>query len=289
MPFLASVLIYYYNINAWRADYYYMKAKKAEARKDCRGILDNMEKTVALNPVSTFYKERYIYHGLNCFESVEGEASRHNLYENIMSMANSVGSREYGFYTWTHIAHAKSLFGYYLDPVYYEAAEEDYNYLLNINPFITTTYQDFGRMKLWQEDYEGAMSNFLKAARSFPVLDSPYLNNEHREEIKSEQVRLFEMMGLTSSYQADWNKALDYYRQALKLDPRYLRLYKEIADVYYKKGDLDRAIFYNQRGYRLNPKDYAWPLALSLLFKEQGDAAKAAQYSAEASKLKPAE
>jgi len=285
--FLGVILVYYYNLAVWRADYYYMKARKAEAKKDCRQVLDNMEKAAALNPISTFYKERYIYHNLNCFEAVASKESQLDLYNNVLSMANSIGPREHGFYTLTHIAHAESLFGYYIDPAYYGGAEEDYGRLIKMSPFITTTYEDLGRMKLWQKDYEAALVSFNKAAAVFPDLSSPFLNNEHKEEIKSEKVHLFEMMGLTAGFKEDWNKALDYYQQALEFNPHYLPLYKEIADVYYKEGDLDSAIFYNERGYRLNPKDYAWPLSLSLLYKERGDAAKAAQYSAEAEELKP--
>ncbi|MDD5072019.1 MAG: O-antigen ligase family protein [Patescibacteria group bacterium] len=285
MFFLGVILVYYYNINAWRADYYYMKVKKAEAKKDCRQILDNMEKTVFLNPISTFYKERYIYHNLNCFEAVESEESRRDLYDNVMSMANSVGPREYGFYTWTHIAHAKSLFGYYIDPVYYGAAEEDYKRLIKTNPFVTTAYEDLGRMKLWQEDYEAAMANFSKAVGALPSLDSPYLNSEHRRELESEQARLFEMMGMAFAYKEDWDMAIDYYWQGLKLNPFYLRLYKKVADAYYSQGDIDRAIWYNKRGYMLNTEDYSWPLALSLLYKERGDMVEASKYIDEAASL----
>ena len=130
------------------------------------------------------------------------------------------------------------------------------------------------------------MDNFEKAIAVLPDINSPFLNNEHREEIKTEKVHLLEMMGIAFGYQKEWDKALDYYQQALKLNPRYLRVYKEIADVYYQQRDLNSAISYNERGYRLNSKDSAWPLALSLLYKELGDSAKEAQYSAEADKLK---
>ena len=284
--FFASVLIYYYNIKPLIADYFYMKAKVAEVKGDCRKVLDNMEKTAVLYSTSTFYKEKYLYHDLNCFDSVETKEGRNDLRDNIISMANSIGPHEYSFYSWANIAHVKSIFGYNFDPAYYKAAEEDYKRLLEINPYISTTYQDLGRMKLWQKDYPAALDNFEKAIAVLPDINSPFLNNEHREEIKTEKVHLFEMMGITFGYQKEWGKALDYYQQALKLNPRYLRLYKEIADVYYQQRNLNSAISYNERGYRLNPKDSAWPLALSLLYKELGDSAKEAQYSAEADKLK---
>jgi O-antigen ligase len=287
--FFMGVLIYYYNIKPLVADYYYMRVKVAEAKRDCRKIFDNMEKTVAIYPGSTFYKEKYIYHNLNCFDSLITEEDKNNLRDNIISMINSIGPKEYDFYSWVNIAHAKSLFGYYFNQAYYRAAEEDYRRLLEINPFITATYQDLGRMKMWEKSYGEAMENFTKAINLFPDLNSPFLNNEHKGEIKTEEVSLLEMMGLTANYQKDWAKALEYYQWALELNPRYLRLYKEIADVYYQQGDLDKAIFYNKRGYKLNPQDYTWPLSLSLLYQERGDAEKARQYSAEADKLKSAD
>ncbi|MFA4941985.1 MAG: tetratricopeptide repeat protein, partial [Patescibacteria group bacterium] len=287
--FFMGVLIYYYNIKPLVADYYYMRVKVAEAKRDCRKILDNMEKTVAIYPASTFYKEKYIFHNLNCFDSLAAEEDKNNLRDNIISMINSIGPKEYGFYSWVNIAHAKSLFGYYFNQDYYRAAEEDYERLLQINPYITATYQDLGRMKMWEKNYEGAMENFNKAINFFPDLNSPFLNNEHKGEIETEEVSLLEMMGLTANYQKDWDKALGYYQQALKLNPHYLRLYKEMADVYYSQGDLNKAIFYNKRGYELNPQDSAWPIALSLLYKELGDTTMAEQYSAEADKLKSAD
>lgn len=277
--FVSGVFIYYYNINALRADYYYMKAKKAEAKNDCVGILDNMEKAVAWNPVSVFYKENYIFHSLNCFEGVESKESQLNLRDNMISMINFIGAREYSFYTWVNVARAYSILGYYINPGYYAEAEENFSRLIKINPYITFTYQSLGRVKLWQKDYEGAIANFQKAIDSMPPLDNSSLNNEHKQEIEIELVRLFEMTGLTYSYKRDWGEALNYYRRALRFDPHYLRLYKEIADIYYQQGDLGEAIFYNQRGYMLNPADSAWPLAISLLYKELGDKANEKYYS----------
>jgi len=284
---VCGLFVYYQNISAMRADYYYMKVKQAEAKGDCRAVLDNMNKVVSSNPISTFYKERYIYHGLNCFEAVSSKQSQIDLYDNIIIQANSIGPYEYNFSTWTHVAHAKSLFGYYVNPVYYKAAEQDYQRLIKINPYITTTYKDLGRMKLWQKDYDSAIIYFKKAIEVAPPLDNPYLNKDHRQEIEAELVRLYEMLGMAYGYKKNWSQAMNYYQQALGLNPHYLRLYKKIADVYYEQSNLDKAIWHNKRGMMLNPDDYAWPLAIALLYQEIGDNKNALEYAEKALALEP--
>ncbi|MEA3464292.1 MAG: O-antigen ligase family protein [Patescibacteria group bacterium] len=286
---VCGVFAYYYNIQPLLADYYYMKVKKAEAKGDCLAVLDNMDRAVNLNPISAFYKERYIYHNLNCLDAIESKDGRVDLHDNIVGQADSIGLREYQFSTWTNIAHAKSLFGYYINKDYYQAAEKDYQRLIKINPYITTTYKDLARMKLWQENYGAAIANFKKAIKAAPPLDSPYLNNEHRQEIEDELARLYKMLGMAYKYQQDWNNALYYYGQALDFSPYHLQLYKKIADIYYQQGDLDKAIWYNKRGIILNPEDYNWPFAIALLYKEIGNRDKARKYAEKALELAPEE
>lgn len=284
---VCGIFIYFYNIKLIWADYYYMKVKRAERGGNCRMVIDNMEKVLDLYPISNFYKERYIYHNLNCFGFIESKESQINLYQNITSVANSIGPHEYQSSTWVHIAHAKSLFGYYLGSTYYGTAEEDYNQLIKFNPYITFAYKDLGKMKLWQGDYDTAIYNLRKAIEVAPSLDSPYLNNDHRQKIEQELIQSYEMLGVVYSNKKDWEKSLDYYQKALKLNPHYLRLYKKVADVYYQQGDLDKAIWYNKRGMMLNKEDYSWPFALALLYRQQAKREEAEEYAKKALELNP--
>jgi len=284
---VCGVFIYYYNIKAISADYYYMEVKKAEKKGDCRIIIELLDKVVSLNPVSTFYKEKYIHYGLNCFEAIKSREEKIKMHSNIVEVLNFIEPKEYQSSTWAHIAHMKSVFGYFINPSYYEQAKKDYEYLIKLNPHITMAYRDLGKMKLWQGDYEEAMVNFKKAIKASPSLDSPYLNDDHRQEIENELVYLYEMLGKVYSYKEEWDNAMEYYREALKFDPWYLPLYKKIADVYYQQGDLDNAIRHNKRGYMLNPEDYNWPFALAFLYQEKGDQAKALKYAKEALELEP--
>lgn len=282
-----AVFIYYYNINFLRADYYYMKAKKAEAVSDCRGVLDNLEKTASLNPMNTSYKERYIYHNLNCLENIKSKDDRMNLHNNIINQADSIGPREHQFSTRTNIARAKSFLGFYINPVYYAEAEKDYTRLLADNPYITTTYNDLGRLKLWQNDYDGAIAVFKKGLSVIPPLDHPGLNEHHRGEIKNELASFYEMLGLAHNYKKERPAAIDYYKKALRLNPYYLPIYKKIADVYYSAGDLEGAIWYNKRGLMLSPFDFNWHFGLAFLYKEKGEKEKALAYAEAALKLAP--
>ncbi|MBI4812220.1 O-antigen ligase family protein [Candidatus Falkowbacteria bacterium] len=282
----SGVFVYYYNILPFAADYYYMRAKKAEAA-DCRRVLDYIDKAINLNSVSDIYKKRYIYHGLNCFSAVGSKEDQNALYGNIISRANSIGWREYEFATLINMAHAKSLFAFYINPVFYAAAEKDYARIIGINPWLTVGYRDLARLQLWQGDYDGAIANLKKAIEIVPPLDHPYLNSDHRDEIKKELVNLYESLGFSYAHKEEWQTALSYYHEVLRIDPRYLPLYKSVADVYYSQRDFDKAIWYNKRGAAFNPADYKWPLAIAILYKERGDKEAAVEYAASALVLAP--
>lgn len=283
--FIFTLFAYYQNILILIADQYYIKVKKAEINNSCPMMLKYLEKVVDLNPISTFYKQRYLYHYLNCFSAV-GEKDRLTLYHNIMVQLNMIPEKEYQYATWLNAAHAKSLFGFYINPAFYAEAEKDYQALIKINPYVTSAFKDYGRLKSWQKDYQAALTIFKQGLSVMPDINSPLLNEDHRKEIKNELTNFYELIGTNYSFQKDWQKALEYYDKTLDLNPFNLPVYKKIADVYFQQGDLDKAIFYNQRGQMLNPSDYVWPFSLALLYKEKGDLAKARQYAEVAQVLK---
>ena len=285
--FVCGIFFYYYNFNVWRADSYYLKARRAEAKRDCVGLLDNMEKVVNLDPNNVFYKEQYIFYNASCIEAVESRQSRKDLYANAESMRATIKPKDYGFYTRLNIAHAETIFGFYIDNEEYKKAEKDFQDIIAINPFFTTSYQDLGRLKLWQKDFPAAIDYFKSWERALPSLNNPGINEDHKKEVRIELIKLYELMGLTYDLLGNDKEAVGYYSRALELDPFYVPLYKKIADVYYKKGDLDKAIWYNKRGYMLNPRDYNWPFALSLLYKEIGDKHLALEYAGNALSLAP--
>ena len=259
----------------------------ARGEKNCQQILTNISKSIAEEPYRTFYQERYLYYGLNCFSAEQSKKNQLSLGKNLIEVANLISQKEYLYSTWQGLAHLNSILGFYLDPVYYQAAEEDYQKLIVINPFISANYKDLGRMKLWQKEYDQAISNFDQALTLLPPLDHPKLNRGHREMVKIELFNLYQLKGQALSYKKDYQLALNYFEQALKLKPDYPVIYKDIADVYYQQGDLDKAIFYNLRGLNLNPADYHWWLGLALLYQQKNEKDKAFEYAKKAQALEP--
>jgi len=284
---VAGLFIYLRNVNLVKADYYYMKAKKAEKQADCRGVLTNLAEAVNYDPGSAYYRERYIFHGLNCFSSIASRESQIALRDNLEEQIKLVGPDEAPYATKLTIARADSLFGFYVDPEYYGQADNFFNDLIAAYPRLLTPYQDFGRMKMWQKNYAEAVALFKRAESQLPDPNQPQLNQDHKNKIIDQTVSLYEKMGYSYNKLKNYGLALKYYLKALALDPFRATLYKNIADIYYEQGDLDKAIVLNKRGLMLNPADYHWPWQLSLLYREKKDLAQAKKYLADAFKLAP--
>ena len=284
---VVGLFIYLRNVNLVKADYYYMKAKKAERQADCRGVLANLAKAVNYDPGDAYYRERYIFHGLNCFSSIVSRESQVALRDNLEEQIKLIGPDEPPYATKLTIARADSLFGFYVNPDYYGQAEKIFNDLIAAYPRLLTPYQDFGRMKMWQKNYTAALALFKRAESQLPDLNHPQLNRDHKNKIIDQAVSLYEKMGYSYNQLKNYERALSYYRKALVLNPRYLTLYKNLADVYYEQGLLDQAIKLNQRGRMLNPSDYHWPLALSFLYRDKKDLIAAKEYLNQAIRLAP--
>jgi tetratricopeptide (TPR) repeat protein len=58
---------------------------------------------------------------------------------------------------------------------------------------------------------------------------------------KQEQPRVLNYIGYTTRKLGDVDKGLDYYHQALALDPNYLRAREYLGEGYLQKGDLANA------------------------------------------------
>jgi len=284
---VAGLYLYLYNINSVRADHYYVLAKKAQKKGDCRGVLNNMEKATAYAPSSVYYKEQYIFYGLNCLPAITSATSRFDLRNNILAQLKLIKPKDYDYNVRLTVARAQSLFGYYIDQADYAPAEKIFKDLISRYPMLLTSYQDLGRMKMWQKDFAAALKLFNQAEEILPPLNNPQLNQNHRQEISAEAVNLYEKMGYSYNKLKNYNLASKYYREALGLDPYRLTLYKNLADVYYAQGELTRAIALNQRGFILNSNDYHWPLQLSLLYREKKDLPEAKKYLNKALELAP--
>ncbi|NCQ16663.1 hypothetical protein GW814_03395, partial [Candidatus Falkowbacteria bacterium] len=185
---VAGLFIYLRNVNLVKADYYYMKAKKAEKQADCRGVLTNLAEAVNYDPGSAYYRERYIFHGLNCFSSIASRESQIALRDNLEEQIKLIEIEQAQYTAKLTIARANSLFGFYVDPEYYGQADNFFNDLIAAYPRLLTPYQDFGRMKMWQKNYAEAVALFKRAESKLPDPNQPQLNQDHKNKIIDQTV-----------------------------------------------------------------------------------------------------
>ena len=193
---LLVILFYAYDARSLIADYHYMKVKKAETRQDCRVVVQEMETVLAWYSESEYYARAYLFHNTNCLSAASGEA-KIKLSQNILDQAENLQTSN-EFYTLTDLAHAYSILGFYVDVKYYAAAEDYYRQLLTINPFITLTYQDYGRMKLWQKKYAQARALFEQGIAALPDLTKAELGSEHTATLKQQFDYFKELIVLTN-------------------------------------------------------------------------------------------
>jgi len=282
----SAVFIYTNNINQVRAEVKYVKALNLVQSSDCKKAMDSMEEIINLSPSSSYYQENYLFFMFNCWSGVKDKAVWGQVGENILKQINQIGDKtSYGILH--NLARLYTLFGFYLDKSYYDEAEKIFNYLIVKLPYFPNIYEDFGRQKIMQEDYAGAIEVFNQGIKILPPLDHAYLNDKHRQQIEVIAVRLFESAGQAYAKIKNYDLALEYYKKGLGLDPFRATLYKNIADIYYLQGRLDDAVNWNKRGLMLNPADFNWPLALSLLYRDKKDLTTAKDYLNQALKLEP--
>jgi tetratricopeptide (TPR) repeat protein len=73
----------------------------------------------------------------------------------------------------------------------------------------------------------------------------------------------------------DYDRAIAWYSEAIKLDPRFALAYSNRGSAYYFKGEFDRAIADYNEVIRLDPSDglvHAWR---GLSYEAKGDSARA--------------
>ena len=214
---------------------------------------------------------------LNCFSAIKDKAQ---LSDYLLERIKLAGDKKsYGILHNT--ARIYALLGLSAE------AEKIFNDLIANFPYFPALYEDLGKQKMMQKDYQEVIKIYNQALKILPPLNHPYLNEPHRDQISAIAVRLYEGAGQAYFKMKDYGSALDYYKKGLKLDPARATLYKNIADIYYVQGKLDQAISWNRRGLMLNSADYHWPLALSLLYRDKKDLSAAKKYLDQSLRLAP--
>jgi tetratricopeptide (TPR) repeat protein/O-antigen ligase len=280
-----SIFIYTNNIIQIEAEIYYARAIESLGQSACGPAVENIEKVIFLSPNDRYYQEGYLYVNVNCFPSFD-KKKQFELFGAMLSQIKSINDRlSYGLLV--NIARSYSLFGAYINKIYYHDSEKIFNELIVDYPYVSIAYEDLARQKMQEEDYRGVIKVVERALTILPPPDHPDLNQPHREQVKSAAVRFYELIGQAYVKIKNYSLARKYYNQAIKFRPYRSTLFKSLADTYYLAGEYDQAVNVIKRGQRLNPTDYNWYLSLSLIYRDQKDLPAAKKYLLEAMKLSP--
>lgn len=281
---LFVVLMYHYNFKYYVADYFYFQAKKAEAVGNCPKILDDMDKVVELYPINQYFNRQYIHLGVNCFAGVGEKSGYKDLAQALELQAQSISKKEQQFYSLIDISHLYSLVGFYVDKQYYDKADTMYKEMIKIGPNITTTYQDYGRMKLWQRKNDEAIEIFKKGLEVTPTYT---IRTFRRQEI-SEQTAYFNVLiGMAYYDKVNLPEAIKWYKKALEINPAQTAAYKNLSDTYYQIGEIEKAIEYTEKAYRIDKYNNLWSFSLGTLYKEVGNITEAKKYAQIALDMSP--
>ena len=84
---------------------------------------------------------------------------------------------------------------------------------------------------------------------------------------------------------ADYDKAIELYNEALKINPKYGDAYTGLAMCYQQRDDLDGAIAVTKRYVEVEPEDILGFTNLSMFYQRKGMIAEAEAAGAEARRL----
>lgn len=190
---LLLIILNYFNFNLLYSTMHVARAEEV-ASYNCLYTLDGLNKAMQLAPFDAYYKERYIWHGINCFHKIEDNETKQQVEDNIIFVIEDFNINNSSYSVKLNIATAYGLFAKNPDSVYYKKADELYKNLIKNYPDVFTSYKrfamfnfDFGNLKL-------AKDNLKKALKVLPDTQHSLLNKEHRDLILYETNRMNNLM-----------------------------------------------------------------------------------------------
>ncbi|HMB65243.1 MAG TPA: O-antigen ligase family protein, partial [Patescibacteria group bacterium] len=186
----SSIFIVFYNIDLIKADSQYIEARKIMAeqksnpRKKCIFAIDNINSAIELDPVHNFYREEYIRVSLNCFNNFI--FAKPKIKDDLVKEVEAIPEARKDYDLKLYTARVYSLRAAF-DPSYYPQAEEVYQDLIEINPYITTPYKELANLKFQKGKNRQAITVLKEGLDKIPLLDASYSSQEHKREVEIER------------------------------------------------------------------------------------------------------
>lgn len=287
---LALVFVFVINelvIKVYLADFYFREALVWRMQNNWPETLKSYNKVLSILPRQHYYKYRFAQDLEKGLEFYSTDSSKIQILDLAIKQIENIPPEQR---TIGMLAHQARMLG---EKIHlekgedYSQVEKLYSELSSISSQMAGIYNDWCQIKIYQENWPEAEAMCQKALSLYPPLDHPLMNEEHRQLVINEQIKVYDKLGQIYQEQGNYEKAMKTWQKLLELSPFQYHIHKKIADIYYLQGDLDKAIFENLHGFTLNPEDSTWPFAIALLYEEKGDLVKARQFAEVALEISP--
>ena len=292
-----------FNARGYLASHYGLNAAKAKAMGDWSEALSQHEKAVKISPDDPYFRQEFaltLYQAASFIPTPdpssprEGPGLEKKLFwlnlgiENIEKIPPRIRPME--ALVWIGWLRAEKAYLTLL-PADFQEAEKSYQEVARFSPQTALIYNRWCNLKIYRQDWSGAIETCEKAISLYPDISHPHLNEEHRQEVVEEMLSAY--INLASIYQR-LNKddiAIGYYKKSVYLIvktfyPTYPEtlnyIYWQMVEAYRNRGDIERAIFWAEHAKALWPKDANWLRLLTLLYQ-----VKEVPISSEAQEAKP--
>ncbi len=255
------------NVNQVRADYFFRKAKISFSENRYPDMFDDYSRVLDLNPYEAYYKWFFIFDALQTLphiDSLEYRLEVIDLVDQAYSEYESQNDNYDKLFIKGSINTAK---GQYVDALYYKKADEIYDQLVKLSPYMPNSYKQWGDMLRQSGDNDRAIAAYNQGLSVLPSIENKYLNQEHRGQIKAFMLGLYHSLAKTYHTQGDIANAKQYYLKILKINPMLTHVYLFLGELYEDNQDYKEAKWYYSRGAGLEPNNDIWAKRLFELEK----------------------
>lgn len=137
----------------------------------------------------------------------------------------------------------------------YDLSLKYFQRTLALNPKFSEARNNLGTLYLLMERWDPAIACFKEAVSDILYNTPQYAYNN---------------MGYAYYRKGDYDRAVEYYTQALSASRCYIVAYSNLARAYEAKGDLDQAVAAYHQAVFCAPKDAATHLELAKVLLKQG-------------------
>jgi tetratricopeptide (TPR) repeat protein len=186
----------------------------------------------------------------------------------------------------------------------YDAAIENYNKALELNPGNPYTYNYLGIAFQKKGEPDTAVAYFKKALEFDPGFNLAHVNignvfteTGRFDEAKAwyrKAIRLnpgfapaYKNLGVAFQDSGRYDEAIENYREAIELDPGYADAYRHLGLAFRRKGDYDTAIENYREALQLKPDDAETYFNMGIAFQFKGDDERAIEIYRKVLKIKP--